>query len=70
MSTDLWDGSQGMTLRDWFAGKALQGILGNAALTAAFSEANHQNPERTAEHVSKRAYDLADAMIAQREKLI
>lgn len=46
----------GMTLRDWFAGKALQGILANPA--------SEFDPEGTAK--ACRAY--ADAMLAERGK--
>lgn len=46
----------GMTLRDWFAGMVLQGVLANSSLRwapAAFIAA---------------AYDLADAMMEQRQQ--
>ena len=46
----------GMTLRDYFAGQALA-----ESTREIWSEHKH-------EHVAKRAYDLADAMLAQREK--
>jgi hypothetical protein len=45
----------GMTLRDWFAGQALAGVMEKYA---------YVRPEANA----KEAYALADAMIAQREK--
>lgn len=50
---------QGMTLRDWFAGMALQGLLGLV------------NPRVSYEHgtktVARDAYMFADAMLAARE---
>lgn len=56
------DGENGMTLRDYFAAKAMQGILAgnyyNAILT--------NNGEDS--FIVERAYELADAMLAEREK--
>lgn len=52
----------GMTLRDWFAGQALAGLLGN----------NIDGPNKTIEgqtgHFSGMAYAYADAMLAERAK--
>lgn len=50
--------SVGMTLRDWFAGQALQGFL------ASLTEGEYTNPQ----DASKAAYDYADAMIQERNK--
>lgn len=48
---------EGMSLRDWFAGKALQGLLASGdEQCEAFAEAAHY------------AYSYADAMIAERSK--
>lgn len=47
---------QGMTMRDWFAGQALQGALANTLRTG--------SPVEFAEA----AYSYADAMIEQRNK--
>lgn len=46
--------NEGMTLRDWFAGLAMQAII--------------QNDRSIYESASARAYSVADAMIAEREK--
>lgn len=54
---DIAQTSNGMTLRDWFAGKALQGILGNPNISNKFFEDDA--------HV---AYKCADAMLAERAK--
>lgn len=49
---------QGMSLRDYFAAKALQGFLANKSNPTRF------NPEGDAEYV----YRIADAMLAKRAK--
>jgi hypothetical protein len=48
-----YDVSGGMSLRDWFAGQALAGLL-----------ATYSTDQVAWERVSARAYGLADAMIA------
>jgi len=47
--------SEGMTLRDYFAAKAMQGLVGAS-----------QNFPRAA--IAEHAYLMADAMIAEREE--
>jgi hypothetical protein len=50
----------GMDLRDWFAGRALTGIMSDAGMRpASLSEF---------EHMATRMYQVADAMLAAREK--
>jgi hypothetical protein len=46
--------NDGMTLRDWFAGQVLSGNLGNPFASPA-------------DTISKRAYEIADAMIEARK---
>jgi hypothetical protein len=66
MSDKIKDGGQafpsseyhGMTLRDWFAGQALAGLFADAPL----------NPDVLWSDVSRAAYEVADAMIAERGK--
>lgn len=53
-----WYPSAGMTLRDYFAAKALQGLLAGQ-----FSDHGHHNLRELPEE----AYEIADAMIAARE---
>lgn len=55
--TTCQDGSRGMSLRDWFAGQALAGSLGNPE-SAIISE----------RLMAKVCYDYADAMLADRNK--
>jgi hypothetical protein len=47
----------GMSLRDWFAAMALQGI-----------KANPSWDENTRERIARAAYEQADAMLAARER--
>ena len=49
-------GDSGMTLRDYFAAKAMQGMLSEPSLKA--------KPEEFA----SKSYELADAMLIQRNK--
>ena len=61
----------GMTLRDYFAAKAMQGIISNGRLRRHFQYADTRREERVggAAYVAARdAYQIADAMIAAREK--
>lgn len=48
--------SQGMTLRDWFAGQAMQGIFSANANGATY------------EHICEAAFKAADALLAERNK--
>lgn len=50
----------GMSLRDWFAGQALSGMMGNADMPFA-ADAADVEPRQIAEA----AYELADAMLAE-----
>jgi len=49
-------GSNGMTLRDYFAAKAMQGFLADGAA-----------PDVSKETISVMAYSMADAMMKARE---
>lgn len=58
----------GMSLRDWFAGKAVAGICANSVeFDNAMQIARGKNAH-PADVLAKLAYDLADAMIAARQK--
>lgn len=53
---------EGMTLRDYFAAKALQGLCANKDVTApTYTGSQHT-------WIAETAYSLADAMIAERDK--
>jgi hypothetical protein len=49
-------GNKGMTLRDYFAAKALQGLLSN------------RNAEAAIDEFAVKAYRMADAMLKERMK--
>lgn len=54
------DPAAGMSLRDWFAGHALAGLLARD-----FGSTN----EGQLQEIAEKAYDLADAMLTDREAL-
>lgn len=54
-------GGEGMSLRDWFAGHALAGLL----VGRDFGLMN----EALEREIAEKAYDLADAMLTDREAL-
>jgi hypothetical protein len=54
-------GYAGMTLRDWFAGMALQGMIANVNTSPKTSSLGRQ-------FIAKNAFQLADAMIEARKK--
>jgi hypothetical protein len=53
----------GMSLRDWFAGMALQGLIASQS-----SDTGYSTTPATQKNVAKEAYSHADAMLAEREK--
>lgn len=55
------EGARGMTLRDYFAAKALQGQLAYSIEAASTYQGDHAE-------VAKQAYKYADAMLAERAK--
>ena len=55
---DIAGAAQGMSLRDWFAGQALFGIL--LKFTPSDSD--------ELKHLAGRVYEMADAMLAERPK--
>ena len=57
--------SGGMSLRDWFAGQALAGLL---AAYGSHAKKDSDGALRISVTVTKAAYDAADAMLSEREK--
>lgn len=56
-----WSTYKGMSLRDWFAGMAMQGLLSNPALVDVVTKDSEN-------WIASKARSQADAMIAEREK--
>lgn len=56
-------GCDGMTLRDWFAGQALAGIVSTAEPIGGFST---EECEEAFDMAAKAAYSIADAMLSAR----
>ena len=55
-------------LRDYFAGKAMQVILGNYDIATSFEEEEVNNPEGMPTLIAIDAYIMADAMLKARER--
>jgi hypothetical protein len=58
---------QGMTLRDYFAAKALSTILGQYDFTFFEDDKDEKEGDTFALIVAKNAYEMADAMMKARE---
>lgn len=63
---------QGMTLRDYFAAKAMQAMITATSADRSYPDLDWKispaSPTTVAEHVSYLSYCMADAMLAAREK--
>lgn len=59
---------QGMSLRDWFAGKAMAALIGNPAALKAINEIAQERSKTPAEMVSLTSFDFADHMLAEKAK--
>ena len=59
---------EGMTLRQWYAGMALQGLLGDADHMRAIGKAIGEKQTAIAPMTAAVAYQFADAMIAEAKK--
>lgn len=59
-----WDTQLGMTLRDWFAGKALQGFCANPAVFAGNEYSGWALVNCTEDQLATVCHRLADAMIS------
>lgn len=60
-------GCNGMTLRDYFAAKALMAFIGNMELARAIARPEMNNSQADAA-MAKAAYAQADAMLLERAK--
>lgn len=64
-------GNGGMCLRDWFAGLAMQSVFGRIALDQNVEDLMLKSgikAEDFCQFAAMLSYDVADAMLAQREK--
>lgn len=59
--------SGGMTLRDYFAAKALEGMTASPELMKVITSLDIEN-STAFEKMAQKSYEMADAMLAQREK--
>ena len=55
--------ANGMTLRDYFAAKAMQAVLTSPILMAAVGSKGGS----ATQHIAKQSYEMADAMLKARE---
>jgi hypothetical protein len=55
-------GEDGMSLRDWFAGQALAGLVGSECIHLAIP-----NGAQTDKSMAQMSFELADAMLRARE---
>ena len=55
---------QGMTLRDYFAAKAMQAVLTSPTLMAAVVSKGGS----ATQHIAKQSYEMADVMLKAREQ--
>ena len=58
----------GMTLRDYFAAKAMQSILRGYDAVSSFEDEEVNDPEGMPKLIAKDAYIMADAMLKARKK--
>lgn len=65
---EAYEEFKGMTLRDWFAGQALQGMLGDSKTLSALIQVHGMEGDGTRASIAEISYLLADAMIAERSK--
>ncbi|MGI4732915.1 MAG: hypothetical protein ACRYFW_14375 [Janthinobacterium lividum] len=65
------DATQGMTLRDWFAGRAMHGIVGSIGSDEGYLRLDyHARADNltVSQWIARDAYKQADAMLAERGK--
>ena len=60
--------TEGMALRDWFAGMALSGLLSNTLITASINSLTKNDVNKALEGFADWAYQQSDAMLKEREK--
>lgn len=65
---DPMKATYGMTLRDWFAGQALVGLLSDSRTQGIVSGLANKESANPLSYMAKSAYEFADAMIVERSK--
>jgi hypothetical protein len=60
--------NEGMTLRDYFAGQALAGIVADNATIKLVAQTAYDEGLKVVEVVSMSCYEYADAMLKERDK--
>lgn len=63
-----WANDPGMSLRDYFAGQALAGMMADHESKTEQAAHGRDHEMLLVEVIAKAAYSMADAMIAEREK--
>lgn len=58
--------SQGMSLRDWFAGRVLQGLLSNPSTVYQLPDFEQEGGRADLAKLVADSYRVADAMLAER----
>ena len=62
------ESTDGMTLRDYFAAKAMQAVLGNEPMLQRLGKRADGDLEVAHEYLAAGAYSMADKMLAERDK--
>ena len=67
---NIWEDnpSQGMSLRDWWAGLAMQGMMSNHAMMEALGLVAQVQGKTMREVLTAKAFEAADAMLAKRRR--
>lgn len=65
--TAIMHPTMGMTLREWYAGMAMQSIFGGIGAQIVANRDGRYDETNWAEVVAKNSFEMADAMIAERE---
>ena len=67
---NVWEDnpSPGMSLRDWWAGLAMQGMMSNDAMMEALGLVAQVQGKTMREVLTAKAFEAADAMLAERTR--
>jgi len=70
MTADGSDGDkqEGMTLRDYFAAKAMQSQMGNQEHLVTFNKAADGDEEQVMKWIAETSFEMADVMLKERSK--